>query len=247
MSDSLAQWLEPFTDGRKPIAVVPCCVSACTYDAEKRRAARQRLGLENKLVLAYLGTMTAYQHVSDGALRFIADALAMNDSVHLMALTNEPAKLQYTARELGITSGRATICRVPQEDVPAYLMAADAGFLLRRPSRMNRVSMPVKLGEYLSCGVPVIVSRMDGWVDDLVSQGDAGVAIDWFGASSEQRAVMVGTVLSALTMRGADLRSNAARLCRKQFLWSSYTASVRQTYSRALSPSSGLPFGNQEC
>src|SRR6185312_4274274 len=149
VSDPLAQWLEPFTDGQKPIAVVPCCVSECLFDAEKRRAARQRLGVEGKLVLAYLGTMTAYQHVSDGALRFVADALTLNDSVHLLALTNEPSKLRSAARDLGITVDRATICRVPQEEVPAYLMAADAGFLLRQPSRMNRVSMPVKLGEYL--------------------------------------------------------------------------------------------------
>jgi len=235
VSGSLAHWLEPFTDRQKPIAVVPCCVSECLYDVEKRRVARQRLGVEDKLVLAYLGTITAYQHVSDGALRFVADALAMNDSVHLLALTDEPTKLQSAAQELGITTGHATICRVPQDQVPAYLMAADAGFLLRQPSRMNRVSMPVKLGEYLSCGVPVIVSRMDGWVDGLVAAEGAGIAIDWFGASSDQRVATVRTALSTVTARGASLRSNAARLCREQFFWSSYTATVRQAYSRALS------------
>ncbi|MGH7647937.1 MAG: glycosyltransferase, partial [Gemmatimonadaceae bacterium] len=239
VSDTLAQWLAPFTDHRKAIDVVPCCVSACVYDAAKRQAARQRLGVTDKLVLAYVGTMTGYQHVADGALKFVADAIAMNDSVHLLALTNDPAQLQAAATEFGIPATRATIRRVPQEEVSSFLMAADAGLLLRQPSRMNRVSMPVKLGEYLSCGVPVIVSRMDGWVDDLVGDGGAGIAIDWFGQSSAQRASTVRTVLSTLAAQGAQLREHAVDLCRERFVWQRYTATVRQAYARSLSQDLG--------
>ena len=235
VSDTLAQWLAAFTDDGKRIEVVPCCVAACLYDAEQRRAARQRLSVDNKLVLAYVGTMTGYQHVADGALQFVADALATNESVHLLALTNEPSKLQAAAREFGIAENRTLIRRVPQEEVASYLMAADAGLLLRQPSRMNRVSMPVKLGEYLSCGVPVIVSRMDGWVDDLVGEGGAGLAIDWFGQSSERRKSTVRTVLSTLAARGAQLRDNAASLCRERFVWTRYTDTVRQAYALSLS------------
>lgn len=238
VSDSLARWLAPLTGDRKPIDVVPCCVSACLYDPAKRQAARQRLGVNDKLVFAYVGTMTGYQHVTDGALKFVADAIAMNESVHLLALTNEPSRLQSAARELGVPADRVTIRRVPQEEVASYLMAADAGLLLRQPSRMNRVSMPVKLGEYLSSGVPVVVSRMDGWVDDLVGHGGAGIAIDWFGQSSEQRASTVRTVLSTLAAHGAELRDHAASLCRERFVWRRYTGAVRQAYARSLSGAS---------
>ena len=238
VSDTLARWLAPFTDDPRQIDVVPCCVAACLYDAEQRRDARQRLGVNDKLVLAYVGTMTGYQHVTDGALKFVAHALAMNESVHLLALTNEPTKLQAAARELGIPANRATIRRVPQEEVASHLIAADAGLLLRQPSQMNRVSMPVKLGEYLSCGVPVIVSRMDGWVDNLVSEGGAGLAIDWFGLSNERHQSTVRMVLSALAAQGAQLSDNALRLCRERFVWPRYTDTVRQAYTRSLSQSS---------
>lgn len=235
VSDTLAQWLAPLTGNGKQVDVVPCCVAACLYDAEARQAARQRLGVSDKMVLAYVGTMTGYQHVSDGALTFVANALAVNDSVHLLALTNDPSKLETAARDAGIPAAHATIRRVPQEEVASYLMAADAGLLLRQPSRMNRVSMPVKLGEYLACGVPVIVSRMDGWVDDLIGAGGAGLAIDWFGASDERRASTVRTALSMLAANGAQLRDNAARLCRERFVWPRYTDTVRQAYARSLS------------
>jgi glycosyltransferase involved in cell wall biosynthesis len=234
VSDTLAHWLTAFTDDEKPIEVVPCCVSACVYDEGKRRAARERLGVNDKLVLSYVGTMSGYQHVTDGALKFVADALATNGSVHLLALTNEPSKLQVAARKLGIPDECTTIRRVAQEEVPAYLMASDAGLLIRQPSRMNRVSMPVKVGEYLSCGVPVVLSRMDGWVDDLIRDGGAGIAIDWFRVTNEQRASSVRHVLSMLTTQGKQLRDNAALLCRERFVWPRYTDTVRQAYARSL-------------
>jgi len=236
VSDTLAQWLAPFNAAGKAIEVVPCCVSACLYDGEMRRAARQRLGVAEKLVVAYVGTMTGYQNVTDGALRFVANALETNDTVHLLALTNEPAKLQAAALNVGIPIERATIRQVAQEEVASYLMAADAGLLLRQPSQMNRVSMPVKLGEYLSCGVPVIVSRMDGWVDELLGDGGAGIVIDWFGADSALRAASVRQVLSILRADGDHLRANALRLCGERFVWPRYTDAVRRAYARSLFP-----------
>jgi glycosyltransferase involved in cell wall biosynthesis len=236
VSDTLAQWLAPFNTAGKAIDVVPCCVAACSYDDEKRRAARERLGVTEKVVFAYVGTMTGYQHVAEGALRFVADALKSDDSVHLLALTNEPSRLQAAALDVGIPVERATIRRVAQDEVASYLIAADAGLLLRQPSRMNRVSMPVKLGEYLACGVPVIVSRMDGWVDELLGGGGAGIAIDWFDVSSALRTAAVRQVLSILVAEGDQLRGNALRLCRERFVWPRYTDTVRQAYTRSLSP-----------
>jgi len=204
------------------------------YDSEQRRSARAHLGLNENLVLAYVGTMTGYQHVADGALRFVAHALEVDPTVHLLALTNEPARLLEAACAAGISPRSVTARCVPQEEVSTYLIAADAGLLLREPSRMNRVSMPVKLGEYLSCGVPVIVSRMDGWVDDVIRDGDAGLAIAWFGISEEERKSTVASILSTLATQGARLREHAASLCRERFTWSQYTKPVREAYARSL-------------
>jgi glycosyltransferase involved in cell wall biosynthesis len=234
VSDKLAEWLTPFTECHAPITVVPCCVSACVYDDGKRQAARQRLGLGDNFVLAYLGTLTGYQHVTDGALAFVDHALRSNGAVHLLGLTDEPDKFRDAARAAGIPADHLTVLRLAQEDVPSYLMAADAGLLLRDASRMNRVSMPVKLGEYLSCGVPVIVSRMDGWVDELVGAVGAGVAIEWFGLSDQARASTAARVLAELCARGARMRGNAVSLCQERFIWPRYTESVRAAYARSL-------------
>lgn len=241
VSAGLAEWLASLGEWRKPIVVVPCCVSACVYDAERRNMARERLGVKEKLVLAYIGTMSSYQHVADGALQFIADAIEVNEAVHLLALTNEPSKMFDSARALGIPSRSMTVRHVQQEDVPAHLMAADAGLLLRKPSRMNRVSMPVKLSEYLSCGVPVIVSRMDGWVDDVVRTAGAGLAIEWFGVSDDERKSTVASVLSTLATRNARLREHALALCRESFTWSQYTQRVREAYARCLTEGAAEP------
>jgi len=79
---------------------------------------------------------------------------------------------------------------------------------------------------------------MDGWVDNLVGEGGAGLAIDWFGLSNERHQSTVRMVLSALAAQGAQLSDNALRLCRERFVWPRYTDTVRQAYTRSLSQSS---------
>src|SRR5690606_35943047 len=46
--------------------------------------------------------------------------------------------------------------KVNSEEVPSYLNAADLGFALRQPKFSMQGVAPIKLGEYLLCGLPVI-------------------------------------------------------------------------------------------
>jgi len=63
--------------------------------------------------------------------------------------------------------------------VADWLSAARLGFLYRAPNLVNRVSWPMKLGEYLAAGVPTVVSRC-GWdIERVVADHGAGIVVDW--------------------------------------------------------------------
>jgi hypothetical protein len=63
--------------------------------------------------------------------------------------------------------------------VAELLNEARLGFLVRAPHLVNEVAWPMKLGEYLAAGAPVVVSRC-GWdAERLIEEHGAGLVIDW--------------------------------------------------------------------
>lgn len=233
VSSGMVDWLrgEGVPDDR--LSCVPCCVPGLRFSAADRAAVRAELGLDDRLVLVYSGTLASYQHIADGLLPFVAAARRSSPRAHLLCLTNEPERFRELAARAGLSEG-VTVMRVTQSEVPRYLSAGDAGLLLRASSRMNRVSMPVKLGEYLSCGLPIVVSRVAGWVDEFVGDAGAGVVVDWFGVGDAARETEAARACRAIADDGDAMRTRALALCERRFLWSGYTDRVRDAYARAL-------------
>jgi glycosyltransferase involved in cell wall biosynthesis len=234
VSPGMLDWLRAIGVEAEKLAYVPCCVPSTTYDAQQRREARRALGLERALVITYLGTVTRYQHVEDGVVPFFLAMARQLEAAHLLCLTNDPVRMRSVLAGGGVPPDRSTVCRVPQEQIGAYLCASDAGLLLRAPSRINALSQPTKLGEYLAAGVPVIVSRGTGQVGDLVEGRGAGIQIDCFGVSQTQLEREAARCGEQLIARGESLRQGAIALCRRELYWSSYTEVVRGAYDRAL-------------
>ncbi len=234
VSDPLAAWLEHHWGGVN-VTVVPCSVSAVAFSAEARAAARLQLGIaDDAMVFAYVGSVTKYQHLAEGALAFLKYAMELDPTVRFLAVTNDPAAFQDLISAADLPRDRCTVVSLPQASVPSVLCAADVGLLLRAPSRVNEVSMPVKLGEYLSCGVPVLVSRIAGWVDQIVDDAGAGVAVSWFGVSDDTRRQEAARTVARFRVDRLGFRERALALCRDRFVWSAHTARVRRAYAASL-------------
>jgi hypothetical protein len=127
-----------------------------------------------------------------------------------------------------------TVVAVPQASVGDYIAAAVAGFLLRDSSGINRVSVPVKLGEYLGAGVPVVISSLVEWNQTLLGRSPAALAVDWFGASEARQADQVESVLTRLSRDRTRLRSSALALAQTRFTWGAYLSRVRSAYHHSL-------------
>ncbi|CCH72296.1 hypothetical protein BN11_1520009 [Nostocoides australiense Ben110] len=64
-------------------------------------------------------------------------------------------------------------------EVGAWLTQARLGFLYRAPNLVNEVSWPMKFGEYLAAGVPVVLSRC-GWdLEGVVRRHECGMIVRW--------------------------------------------------------------------
>jgi glycosyltransferase involved in cell wall biosynthesis len=73
-----------------------------------------------------------------------------------------------------------SVLSVAAAEVPSYLAAADAGIAFIKRCVSKLASSPTKNGEYLACGLPLILNEGIGDSDALISEWQAGVLITYF-------------------------------------------------------------------
>jgi glycosyltransferase involved in cell wall biosynthesis len=129
------------------------------FDSEIRSCYRHKLDVkEAEILFVYCGSIHKWQNVQY-SVGIFAEYLKLGASsaVLLIMCPNPGDELLEYAYSLGLSDRNFKIIKVPHEEVSAYLSAADVGFLIRDNSVVNLVASPTKLGEYLACGLPVIV------------------------------------------------------------------------------------------
>ncbi len=145
--------------------------------AEARGAARRSLGIEEAVPLVVYAGSCGEQYCIEEMLCFFRLVLARRSDARLLLLTGEPEGMRRLLVQVPDVESATTLLRVPIEQVPALLSAADLGMALRRPTFSMRAVAPVKLGEYLLCGLPVLATSGIGDSDALVTP-EVGYLLD---------------------------------------------------------------------
>ena len=70
--------------------------------------------------------------------------------------------------------------------VAGYLSASDIGFCLVQQSPSRKFCSPIKVGEYLANGLPVVISKDIGEDSDRIHAHDLGLVIDMEQYGSEE-------------------------------------------------------------
>ncbi len=219
VSEALADLLEArHGDVRGKVTVVPCGHDPDRFghDPARRRAVRHRLGLGPRFTLIYAGSLVPYQ-LPGAVARAAALTRSLRPDAHLLALTPDPARAERVLRAAGLSPGTFTCARAAHAEMPGYLDAADAALLLRRRDPVNAVASPVKLAEYLACGLPVLVSDGIGDASGLVREAGLGqVVADPEDADALRAALTL--LLEAPPQREHVARVARDRLARDRFL-----------------------------
>jgi glycosyltransferase involved in cell wall biosynthesis len=237
VSSGMRDWLERLgvTPGR--LHYVPSCVPRLTYSHAVRVDQRRELGVGDELLYCFLGSAESYATIGDGLAPFLRATFDAFDDVRLLMVTDRPKDMRSILDASGIAESRALIVGAPHDQVWRYLCAADCGCILKQRGRLNRTWQPVKLGEYLAAGLPVVVSCGIGRVDDMITASGAGLAVDLFDGDDADLASEAVRVHDALRNDATRMRERALQLCSDEFLWSRYVDRVRHAYSRALDAS----------
>ena len=154
------------------IEVIPCAVDLSVF--------RPVEDLERPYDLIYAGSWSGL-YLANEMLRFfsIFRSVRPNGRFLVLAPPGQPLPEQGN----GIEALHAS-----PDQVPRMLTQAHAGLSLRRPGRAQVAAAPVKVSEYLACGLPVLSSSGVGDLDTLLPSTGTGVMLHGYSDAEMHRA-----------------------------------------------------------
>jgi glycosyltransferase involved in cell wall biosynthesis len=132
---------------------------------EERAATRAKLGIPLHAPWVVFAGSIGPQYCPRELLRFYRLLQQRKADAHLTVLTAQGAELREILTQEGLVPANVDVSRALPHEVPEYLAAADLGLAFRRPSFSQRAVSPIKVGEYLLCGLPVLATCGVGDLD----------------------------------------------------------------------------------
>lgn len=149
---------------------------------KEAKAIREKLGLEGKKVLIYVGTMNRFRQL-DFLLKAFKLVLQAHPNVHLLMVGagKEPQDLEWLKRqasELDIEQNITFTGWITRKMVPAYIQASDIGTSPIPPNKIFLNSSPIKILEYLALETPVVATDIPEQ-KTIIEQSGGGVCVPW--------------------------------------------------------------------
>ena len=144
---------------------------------DERRDVRESLGISmNSLLAVYAGSI-APQYCLDEMLDWFGILVSKIPRAYLLVLTNNVDKVLSHPEALRF-SKQLIVKTVDVKEVPKYIGIADVGLAFRKPYFSMRGVAPIKLGEYLMMGLPVIASKGIGDTEEILRGVKATFLVD---------------------------------------------------------------------
>ena len=146
----------------KSARIIPCAVDAkMMLNAENREDLREKHGLKDRFVVAYVGSAVAYQQPSQMVSLF-SQIHELIPQAFFLGITQSTQVLRDLLSELEVPEHDYLLTSLAHEEVMETLQMGDVGLLLREESLLNQVSSPTKFAEYLLAGLPVLLTEHAG-------------------------------------------------------------------------------------
>jgi glycosyltransferase involved in cell wall biosynthesis len=190
---------EKHTRGKR-VSVIPAAV-----DLERFRPGLTRPACPT---VVYAGSLGSWYRL-DEMLRVYAYARQLEPRLRFLILNQHEHGLVVDAiARIGLRDAPIEIRAADFSEVPKLLVTAHVGILLLRQSPSKAASSPIKVGEYLASGLPVVINAGMGDTDGLVSRYRAGYVVTSYSDEALREA---GRALVEL-VRDEDSRANARTL-----------------------------------
>lgn len=172
--------IEGWAVNSAPITVIPCCVDTRLFDPESLKpeqlaALSRKADLpKNHLVLGYVGSLGTWYLLAE-MLRFFKFWLKQHPESVLFFVTNESKEMIHEeARRQHVNIEHIRLIAASRSEMPYYLSLMDFGLFFIKNAFSKKASSPVKQGELMAMGVPVICNAGVGDSDLIINKYKSG-------------------------------------------------------------------------
>ena len=127
-----------------------------------------------------------------------------HDPVHFLALLNQESP------QLAASGNVSVLVKIPHEDVPSFLRLADAGVVIHPDfswSRWGSYVSPMKMFEYMACGLPVLGSNI-GQMAEIIEPGRNGMLFEYTPEALRACLLEAAGQRASLKTMGANARAD---------------------------------------
>lgn len=213
LTEALKRWITArrWFGPRTHVEAIPCCVDLETFDFHPaaRVRLRRELGVDDKLVVLYSGSLGSWYREEDLA-RFagILKKRAGRPIAFVLLTRAAPGELVGLLKREGLTEDEIVVRSVKPPEMPSYLSLGDIGLSFIKSCFSKKGSSPTKVAEYLACGLPVVLNGDIGDQSDLAEERDACVVVETF---SDDELTNAADAALALAVRPLEERVRVGR------------------------------------
>ena len=162
------------------IVCIPTCVDLDRF-RYKSNGAETKIGssIKGKIVLAYAGSISTW-FMPEQMLSFFQSAIRCIPLAHLLVLTKEKTLFEGILRDYGFRKDLVSVINAEHSLVADYLSLGRAGLAFYKPGSSRRGCCPTKIGEYLACGLPVIINSGIGDTEQILQKEQVGIIVKEF-------------------------------------------------------------------
>jgi len=170
--------------------VIPCCadLELFSFSREHRSRRRAALGLQDRFVLIYSGSIDGW-YLTESMADFFVTMRKQKSNAHFLWLTpSRHERVRDLMKTRGLGESDYTVLASTSRDMPSYLSAGDAGLAFIKPCFSKLASSPTKYAEYLGCGLPLIINAGVGDSDVLITREQVGALVRDFDEADYAKA-----------------------------------------------------------
>lgn len=147
---------------------------------QHREELRKKYKIENRTVAFYLGKF-GYLYYDEKEFAIFCKLLHRhNPNFYFLIVTPNPQQeVEDAFLEQGISKNDFIVLpKIPYNEVESYISSADLGLVAIPPYPSQKYRTPVKVGNYLACSLPYLITRGIADDDTLAEKENVGVVFD---------------------------------------------------------------------
>lgn len=234
VSSPLSKLMKDRYGYKGPTQVIPCWGESIpdedlTIDSKMRMRKALKI-LPNQFVWTYVGSAAPWQ--ATGPMLSWFREMRAQDAKHLLLIvSDEPKEFEKIIAEKKLDPASVVLKSATKKETLRLLRSADAAILLRETNAINRVASPMKVSDYLSVGLPLLISDQVGDLSHWIRKERAGVVVEDLSVESVLTAAK--RLEAQIQLLGANRVFEASRhLFLERFLVDSYLPLYLKAYGK---------------